>query len=435
VQSGHAPVGSRPATSVVPGRGVSPRPRSWRLAPNSPFHLVAEGLHDAELITLGQHQVLCSRACSGVGQSLSLWLVEGETFAEHALPDSPAVSTEHGGARGYAIAGTWPNNLVVLVKNAHKPDDPSGREGALLQWNGSRWNEMKLSLPLTPPAQHLPYLPYALLPWHDGAVLVAQSRRGERHGVEPFFVVGRTSQPAPDFSRLEFPPESEELPSSHVDYGTLATGEPFVLHHALFRRTRRSIVSLARSTKAGAVRLDTVIDVAHSVDFQFVTGQLDSRSVLVVYGENILGRTYQPWLRIYDATSEIEFGPAAKLAPGRDPVGFWLAGDKLWLHRGEAILRLDPDGWHNHAKLPAAAAVAPVPGSAAFWANEQGKASFFDETGTRHDVPWLTGEGQPIVAEIKAFGTHDIWLTARTDEGESLVFRTRTMKSLLTCQP
>jgi len=366
-----------------------------------------------------------------------LRLVEGEAFAEHALPDSPAVSTEHGSPGDDAISGSWPDNLLVLVKHAHKPNDPSGREGALLRWNGSRWSELTLPHPVTPPVEYRPYLPYALLPGYDGGVLVAQSRPGERFGgrVEPFYLVGRTPRPAPDFSGLDFPSESANIPSNHVEYGALASGEPFVIHDALFQRTRRSILSLARSTKAGAVKLDTVIDVPRSIDFQFVTGQLDSRSVLVVYGQETLGPTHQTWLRVYDATSEIELGPAAKLAPGRDAVRFWLAGGKLWLHRGDVVLRLDPDGWKPHAKLAFSAGVTSVEGSAAFWANEQGKPSYFDESGTRHEVPWLVGEGQPFVLGITVRETNDVWLTARTAEGESLVFRTHAMKGLLTCTP
>lgn len=436
---GRAPASSVPAPAPAPS-GVSARPparvalpRSWRVEERSPFHLVGEQLRGArfrgvDLTVLSEGRtVISTRECaSSATPTLTFRAVDADVFT----PPIPAVPLLDDGEQ--RVSGYWPGGLMVLFPHAR---EPSRREaGALMRYDGTKWREI-----LAPNERPSTFWtqPFDVLPWFDGAFLVAQTWPPQDWGAKvlPFLLEGKSSRPVPDFSVLNFPKEQIGHAAAIVKYGSLSTHELFVLHRAIFMKSNREIVALARSSAAGDIKLETLLDTPTGAFCGLASGRLGDREVMVVWMDRIhvLGRVHHPLLRVYDTSGPVELGAGFDLPRGGPVKWVWLAGGKLWLRRGKEVLRFDGGVWSKFLSLPTEQPLIHEVQSGHLWSLESGKPVYYDAAAERHEVPWLVGEQLPVVRDIVAVSRDDVWLVAETAEQESLVFRTKAMKDLLTC--
>ncbi|MEO6601615.1 MAG: hypothetical protein ABIQ16_17195 [Polyangiaceae bacterium] len=410
--------------------------RTWRLREDSPFTLVAEGLKSqTDVATLGKTNVLYTAPCTWAPQSPTdhpdsfvLRAVEGDHFAL-PLPDSPPGVS--GG--GVTLLGRWPAQVYFRFSVA--PLHP-GAQYQFIHWDGRQWQTIP-----TDPARH-GLEPFDIFDWYDGASLVTQTEKWHytvTYRVEPFLVWGKSSHIPPDFSTLAFPKdERHEEGGGDIQYATLPTHELFVLNTLTTYDFRRTTVTVAYSTRAGALVLDKVVSMDHAaVMSQFSTGRLGQRDVVVAWGYLERFGKRHSWLQLYDGASSAKL-PVPEA--GEHQEGFadvWLAGGKLWARGGNRskIWQFDGTSWSAFAQVE--------PGAELAWSAEDGSlwgvylpALFrFEKDGRRAEVPFLAEPTKEFFGyRLFAAAPDDIWLFVGAAGNEELVFRTKKMTSILACE-
>lgn len=418
-----------------PDRQRSPKARSWRSNPESAFHLVAEGLRGADVQVLGDRTVVQAWKCGDDPRvvedrpalHLDLWSVEGEHFGR-PLPSTPPVVVDPN--ERVQLAGRWPFELFALFRGARAlaPFSPPD-EGVLLRWDGRDWSER-----LPSAARQDGMVPVQLMPWWDDAALVGRRANLSTVSVGPpsFAVLGRSSHVPPDFSQATFPKPPGRA-SVILTYAALPTHEVFVLH--VSRVGSRSIASLGRSTSAGQVTIDTLLDSPTSLQTRLEVGRLGGRDVAAVSVEPLAPRVSRALLRLYDANGPLEFGPTFTLPAAQESIQeLRFGGGMLWLGRGARTRCFDGSVWRTCATLAADQIAYPAADGRGSWSMLGSRLLRLDELGQARDVPFLDGaEGKVAVQRIVPVAGDDVWLVAETPERESLLYRSRPMQARLSC--
>jgi len=407
------------------------RPRPWHLQSDSPFNLVAEGLRTAYPIVLDQTTLILSTPCSARPSPVrlpttSIRVVHGDTFAANALPDAPMPvgrTTETA-----TPVGHWPADVWVQFDFEREDPRPSRQ---YVHWTGARWQPLEAkpfdTADLEDAEDKLE--PIMLFDWYDGAKLVARTAHwwySAKYLVEPFLVSGRTSHPPPDFSKLPFSIPSKQFAYTSVTYAALPTHELFVAF------ATQSSVSIARTTESGDMRQETV---AGGENIRFSSGRLNHKDVVVAWGS----RGADLWLRAYDRVSSVQLPtPGPVRAALGDLNDVWFAGDWLWANRNSVIWRFDGRAWSKFATTKKGTEVRAVPEDGTLWGHLDNEVMYFDQDGNEHPIPFLLDAKALIaISAILPAARDDIWITATTNDPdqnmETLIFRTKKMKSILSC--
>lgn len=425
---------SAPATK--PPEPRQPRPRKWRLRDDSPFQLVAEGLHNAVATRLEDTLIISAAPCSSRDDqagahpqsfSRSLYAAQGDHFS--ALPDSPPFSGRR--VSGWGISGHWPSDIWLTYGFGRESD---GATEQFHQWDGQRWHTIE-----TAPFNVSGLEPHRIFDWFDGTKLVAQAGHwyesvSYRVRVEPFRVWGKTSHRPPDFSSVQFP-RYRAAENVHVYYDVSPSHEVFVTHVLTKEKPDGTVVTVARANTAGEIHAETVLDTPGFADGHVALGRWGERDVAIAWGETLLSLSSElerPWLKLFDGTSWKPFpipGPPAS----RDSLSkLWIADERIWARRGDVIWRFANDKWVKHARVHQSAPLSDVLPGGTMWSTYVATLTRIDEHGASHTVPLVDDPPRDFgLVGVVAMGVDDIWVRAY-DGDEILFFRTKPMQ-LLAC--
>ncbi|MGC4091218.1 MAG: hypothetical protein QM756_25745 [Polyangiaceae bacterium] len=412
-----AVTGCRPSPAAPTG-SASAHP--WRLLVDSPFSLVGESLYDVRVADLGGTPVIVHAACSDFpwpqgAHSYSLRPLVGDQVSADVIPASPVNEPV---IKLLGVWGRYPNDVWLAYDQAPQP------HRRLLQWNGARWREV--------PAPSTPMLDTSF-DWYDSAKLI--TRKLDFSDAEPGqpFLFGQSGHPAPSFSGLKFPPTSpDDSTQSEVEFATLPSHELFLLHSLEWPAKHRTIVSLARSTAPaqGSVR---ELETGESVSAHLASGTLRGRAVVVALGDAVVGDEHTAFAYVADAESIAKL-PALEPPSSPDAAGMWLAGDRLWARRGSTIFRTDGASWQKFAECPPSDDVYSAR-DGGLWSSSGARIFRFDEQGRAREVPFMTESSQESVIGVGLLplSDDDVFVVAQSRDDESFLFRSKPMRSVLSC--
>lgn len=424
------------APALKPPEPRQPRHRAWRLRDDSPFHLVAEGLHEALLTRLDDTMLITAAPCSSVSYqtgapprafSRSLYAAQGDHFS--ALPNSPPFSGRR--VSGASASGHWPDDVWLTYGFSR---ESAGAEEQFHRWDGQRWHTIE-----TAPFNVRALEPHRIFDWFDGAKLVARAGHwyesvSYQVHVEPFLVWGKTSHRPPDFSAVQFPWYREDQ-NVRVYYDASPSHEVFVTHILTKERPDRTTITIARASAAGDVRAETVLDTAGFADAQVALGRWGKRDVALAWGDTLVSLSSgleRPWIKLFDGTSWQPF-PIPGPPVSQDALGkLWLADERIWARRGDFVWRFSDEKWVKHAHVPQSAPLSDVLPGGNMWTTYATTVTRLDEQGVPNAVPLVDDPPRDFgVVSVQALGVDDVWLRAY-DGFEDLVFRTKPMQ-LLAC--
>jgi hypothetical protein len=432
----HAVASSRRAATASGASAIAPdakplalsaQARALRLAPNSPFRLVAEAAQAPYLYALGGAVVITGGSCSLSGSNeyaARFRMVRGDQVRRLPRPPLPADAN----VTSSWIRGHDENDLWFW---AHLDRSEGRDENLLLHSDGSAWRVV--------PSSGSGVDALYPLDWYDGARLVAQRRSPGNSGVtsvEPFLVWGKTTHAPPDLSTLDFPEANLDYQQTSVHYAALPSHELFVAYTIQeTSRFGRAQVSVGRTTATGQMQLETVAITTGGLSATSLSfGHLRQGDVVVFWG-NIKTNSLEPWLRLYDRTNSIALpGPGA---PSIDELSaVWLVGDQIWARRGDALWCFDGSSWSRMRPIEKGTLIEQAPGDHALWiAEPKGGLTRLDVNAHAHSVPFAAPEAPTLrVDQILAVEADDIWIVASDSSHRAFVFRTKSPSSTLGCE-
>ena len=429
-----------PSTSIAletkPPKPRQPRPRTWRLRDDSPFQLVAEGLHNAFGTRLDDTFVIAAAPCGSQDQPVSappqpfsrvLYGAEGDHFS--ALPASPTFSARR--VSGVSISGHWPSDVWLAYGFSR---ETAGALEQFHQWDGRRWHTIE-----TAPLQRRRLEPHRIFDWFDGTKLVAQAGHWYESvtyqvKVEPFLVWGKSSRSPPDFSSAQFPWYREDQ-NVRVSYDASPNHEVFATHILTKEGPARTLVTIARASATGEVRAETVLDAPGYADGHIALGRWGERDVAIAWGDTLVSQAsglQRPWIKLFDGTSWKPFAIPGPQASQDGLSRLWLADQRIWARRGDTVWQFVDKQWLKHARVPQWAPLSDVIPGGTMWTTQPKSVTRLDEQGISHPVPFVDDPPSNFtLGGVQALSADDIWLWAQ-DGNEVLLFRTKPMH-LLAC--